>query len=352
MKAAVLEDTGKIVLQDINIHPCGDEEVLIKAEATGICRTDMKCYTMGQRDLKLPRILGHEITGTIEKVGPRVQSNISAGDRVQVFPGISCGNCNYCRLGLDNLCRDIKIMGFNHDGGFCEYILIPAKGVKNGILNKIPDNLTFKEASMTEPLACCINIQEALKIQEEETVLILGGGRFGILNAKLAKSLGAGKTFLIEPDLSRLKTAKNYEFDHLINLKKDRQDLAFNEIMKLTKEKGVDNVITCTPDPEALDFGLKAAANKGKIGFFSGIIPGPDGKDNIYINLIHYKELYMVGSYGCSLGHSKKALELFSSNEINVKDMITKTISLENLESGLNMVKNKEELSMVVDFNL
>lgn len=352
MKAAVLEDYKKICLKKRDPLQCGQEEVIVKIEATGICRTDMKCYLMGQRDLELPRILGHEITGKIEEVGKEIKE-FKTGDRVQVFPGISCGRCEHCREGNENLCHQVKIMGFNYDGGFAEYLKIPSHGIKNKILNPIPDNLTFREASMTEPLACCINIQKGIDLKKNETVLIFGGGRFGILNAKTARALGSEKIILIEPDNQRLETAMNYEFDHLIDPEKDN---SYKKIMQLTNYKGVDVVIPCCPDPQALNSGLEMAAKKGKIGYFSGIIDREKHRKNgscagtgIDINLIHYKELFVAGGYGCSLSHNKKALEFLSNKRLEIEDMITSSIGLEELEDGLEKVNNKEELSIVVE---
>ena len=347
MKAAVLEDFQKICLKEREQPECGHEEVIVKIEATGICRTDMKCYFMGQRDLELPRILGHEITGTIEEVGKEVKG-YKKGDRVQVFPGISCGRCKYCQEGQENLCHGIKIMGFNYDGGFADYLKIPSLGVKSGVLNPIPDNLTFMEASMAEPLACCINIQQGIDLKKGETVLIFGGGRFGILNAKTARAFGAEKIILIDPDDQRLETAMKYEFDHLINPEKEN---AYERVMQLTKNRGVEVVIPCCPDPQALNSGLEMAAKKGKIGYFSGIIDQEkQGTEaGVNINLIHYKELFVAGGYGCSLNHNKKALELLSSKTLMIEDMITSSIGLEDLEEGIQKVKDKEELSIVVE---
>lgn len=345
MWAAVLEDYNSICLKETEIPECGEEEVIVKIKATGICRTDMKCYTIGQRDLQLPRVLGHEITGTAAKVGKKVKK-INTGDRVQVFPGISCGKCKYCLEGFENLCAQLEIMGFNYDGGFAEYLKIPSKGVKKGILIPIPGNLTYKEASMTEPLACCLNMQQALNITSKDTVLIFGAGRFGILNAKLSRTLGADKIILVEPDEKRLEMAEKYEFDYLINPQKSS---TYKKIMQITGNKGVDVVIPCCPNPEAMNSGLLMAKKKGRIGYFSGII-ADNNKTEVDVNLIHYKELLLVGSYGCSLNHNKNALELLSSKKIEVKDMITRIIDLENLEIGINKIKNQEELSIVVSF--
>ncbi|RQD77198.1 MAG: alcohol dehydrogenase [Candidatus Syntrophonatronum acetioxidans] len=344
MKAAVLEKINKINLTEVEIPSCGAGEVLLKVEACGVCRTDMKSFTRGQRDLKLPRVLGHEIAGTVLKKGEGVE-NIKAGDRVQVSPGITCGKCEYCLQGRDNLCSHLQIMGFNYHGGFSQYLLVPSRGVKNNILHKIPSHLTFEEATMTEPLACCLNMQESLQVKEGDTVLILGGGRLGILNARLARARGAGPLVLVEPREERISLAEKMGFDYSLNpLKTHAQE----EIMNITRSKGADVVIPCCPHPEAFNLGLHVAAKGSRFGYFSGLTP--DKTFQVDLNLVHYKELQVVGGYGCSINHNRRALELLSRETVTVKDILTRFISLEEIEKGLKMIENMTELAVTVRF--
>ena len=159
MQAAVLEGVQKLFIKQKEIPRCKAGEVLLQVKACSICRTDLKCYELGHRDLKLPRVLGHEIAGIVVETGSGVDK-YKKGDRVQVSPG-SCGHCEFCLQGRDNLCRRLKIMGFNYDGGFAEYLLVPAEAVLAAEHDPAPS--CYEEASMTEPLACSLNMQEALK---------------------------------------------------------------------------------------------------------------------------------------------------------------------------------------------
>ena len=345
MKGAVLESLGKINIQEMERPKCGQGQVLLKVKTCGVCKTDLKCYERGQHDLELPRILGHEIAGIVEEVGAGVDL-YKIGDRVQVSPGIPCGECDFCKRGHDNLCDDVKIIGFNYNGGFAEYILIPARGVQNGILNLIPENISYEEASMAEPLGCSINMQEMLKIQPKDTVVIFGGGRLGILNAKLAKLQAASRVILIEVDDRRLALAKQYEFDHIIDLRKVD---VLKTVLELTDGIGADIVIPCCPGYDAMNLSINLLAKKGKLGFFSGLV-AEDNNNHLDLNLIHYKEIIMYGSYGCAMRHTKAAIELIAKGDIQVKDMITKIISLDELEEGIKKVKNLEELSILVNF--
>ena len=342
MKAVLLEGERNISFTEVEVPKCRTGEVLVEVKACGICRTDMKCYTMGQRDLSLPRILGHEITGVVAEAGEGVEK-VSEGDRVQVHPGITCGKCSYCRRGWDNLCEHLSLMGFNYDGGFAEYVLVPAAGVENGILQVIPEGLTLEEATFTEPVACCINMQEALEVGAGDTVLVLGGGRFGILNAKLAVSRGAGRVILVEPDTERARLAESYPFDCCIN--PGHKD-SLRKIKEVAGSGGVDVAVLCCPEGEAVELGVQALAKKGRFGYFSGLVYG-----NVpvpQLNLVHYRELRVSGSYGCSLQHSREALKLIAEGETGVNDLITRTLGLSEVERGLSLAASRAELSIVV----
>jgi len=344
MRAALLEAIEKLTLTNVDTPQCRSGEVLIKTKACGICRTDMKCLTQGQRDLIMPRILGHEVAGTVVTIGQGVD-HVSVGDRVQVSPGIPCGTCNYCLKGQDNLCDSVQILGFHVNGGFAEYLLIPARGVKNGIIQAIPDHISYAEAALTEPLACSVNIQNSLKVSAEDSVLIIGAGPLGILNSKLARANGVKKIIVAEINERRIKNTEKFDFDYLINV--NQKDLV-KEIMQITKGAGADVAIPCCPGIEPFSQGINCLAKGGRFGFFSGLIGNTAlGFD---LNIIHYKELLVSGAYGCSLSHNRNALQLIAEDKVNVKNMITQRLSLDEVRTGLEMVRNMSETSIIVEF--
>lgn len=345
MKAAVLEGRERLVIQEVEQPRCGDGQVLLKVKSCGICRTDLKCYQKGQYDLKLPRVLGHEITGIIEEVGAGVEL-YKKGERVQLSPGITCGECEFCKKGNDNLCNHIEIVGFNYDGGFAEYVLVPARGVKNGIINLIPETTSFEEASMAEPLGCSINMQEMLDIKPTDTLVIFGGGRLGILNAKLARLKNISKIILVETDSQRLDLAKNFEFDAIID--GEKEDVV-KTVLRLTGNKGADLAIPCCPGYDAMNSAIHLLTKKGKLGFFSGLVT-EENNNYLDFNLIHYKEIVVYGAYGCAIRHTRKAVELIAENHIQVKDLITKTIALDDVEKGIKRVRDLHDLSIIVNY--
>lgn len=345
IKAAVLEEVGKLKIRERKELLCNKGEVIVKVEACAICRTDLKCVKLGQRDLVLPRVLGHELVGTIATIGDDVKG-YSVGERVQVFPGISCGVCDFCKRGLDNLCQDLKIIGFNYDGGFQEYLRIPDIGVKNGVLQKLSDDTSFEEGTVAEPLACSINMQDSLQLKEAKTMLIFGAGRLGFLNLRLARANGIEKIIAVENNETRASMAEKFGFDYVINpLKKD----VLSEVNAITGNKGVDIVINCCPDPLAFNKGFELLAKRGQYGFFSGLIMNDESKINI--NQIHYKEIALVGAYGCNSNSNKKALRYIAEKKIQVRDLITKRIDLSEIEAGINLIDHDlNQLIIVVEY--
>lgn len=164
MKAAVLNSPGNFEICDVAKPQCPRGGLLIKVDVCAICPTDVKMIRKGQRDLIYPRVLGHEVAGTVVED----DTGKYLGKRVQIWPGVACGECTACSKGMDNMCSEQGIIGFNYDGGFAEYMAVPAGNVQRGGVNIIPDNVSSEEASLTEPLACCVHAQEKCNLKKEK----------------------------------------------------------------------------------------------------------------------------------------------------------------------------------------
>lgn len=343
MKAAVLERPGELVIKDVEMTVCGEDEILVKVEACNICKTDLKCVSIGQRDLVYPRVLGHEIAGTIVEMGAKA-SGYLLGQRVHVHPGIVCTKCEYCKKRKDNLCDQVQIMGFNFDGGFQEYLRIPAAGVKTRILNVINnDELGFEEISFIEPLACCVNMHDALDMEPLSVLAIIGGGRLGALNLLLAKAAGIKRVLLIEENEARCQAGLTLGFDQVFC---GKPEAVIEQIKAATGGRGVDVVIPCCSGPQALELALKVVRKRGQLGYFSGVIDDPEFRPDL--NLIHYKEISVKGAYGCSRAHSRRAKVLLESGKVEVRPLISHIVSLDELARGLEYVKNCDGYSTVV----
>ena len=342
MKAALLKNIGNLILSESKDLDCGNDEVLIKVKASSICSTDIKLIYYGHRDLKLPRIPGHEIAGTIVKSGKNVKA-YKVGERVQIAPGVPCRKCLYCLKGAENMCNSMSIIGFHIDGGFAQYLRIPKDGLKAGIINFIPKNLSFEKACLAEPLACCINALNLGQLAEGESVAIFGAGPIGCLLMQLSRVLGASKIIVIETDKKRLEFAKKFGADCYIHSSNKE---AFATIEEKTDGKGVDVLIAACSDGKIPGQAINVLAKRGRILFFSGI-----SNQNVPIdyNLVHYRELHIIGAYGCTSEQNRKALRLIHSGAIDVKSLITERICLDDIRKGLASAKNKKGMKVVIN---
>ena len=328
MRGAVLTGQNTLEIAERDAPHCGASDVILAVEVCGVCRTDRKMFNVGQRDLTLPRIPGHEIVGRVVELGASVTS-VRPGDRVQVSPGVFCGVCDYCRSGTDQLCDEMKIIGFHLDGGFAELLHVPGKGEEPPVLNKIPKHLDSKSAALAEPLACCLNLQKRMDI-EAKTVIIFGAGPLGILNAQLAHTLGAKQIVIVEPMERRRSLAARFSDCQL-----DFDRHLTQNIAEFTRGRGADVVLPCCPSSEPFLIGLEIAAKRGQLGFFSGLTDST-GITSSNLNLIHYKELTVTGSYGCSLSDNHQALELLASGRVSVLDLPSLDVSWHDLRETLS----------------
>ena len=342
MKAAVLKKPGDFELVELPEPECPPGGLIIRMQAAAICSADVKMIYQGHQALSYPRIPGHEIAGTVAYSDV---PDFKGSERVQVAPGIVCTQCRYCRRGVENHCKEIQIIGFTMDGGFAEYLAVTPQGVASGIVNQIPGHLSFAEASLAEPLACCINGQKSLGITKGDAVLVIGAGPIGCLHAMLSRLKGAQKILIADRQANRISSAASAGADRLIDLSTESLTRV---VAKETASAGVDAIIlACT---EALEYPLlDLLAPQGKICVFSGL-PGQNPRLDLDGNAIHYKETMVVGAYGCTAGQNKQALELMASGRIKVDWLITHHVSPKDIHHGIELVKKRVGLKTIINF--
>ncbi len=342
MKAAVLKDIEKLSLEEVPIPQPGDNEIVIKVYSCAICGTDVKVYHHGHKHIVFPRITGHEVSGTVLSKGKNLKG-IEEGTRVAVAPAIPCGRCYYCRRGYQTMCENLKAIGYHYDGGFAEYMLVPEDAVRNGCVNRIPENVSFEEASIAEPLACVINGQSLSRVEVGDTVLILGAGPIGCLHAEFARNTGAGKVIIADISTERAAAA---EFTGAKTVDMSSSDIK-KIVTELTDGRMADRIIVAVGAPQAQELALELVARRGSINYFGGL-PKEKPYINFNSNLLHYGEFFVIGTYGSSPLHNRIALDIISSGRINAKRYITHQYPLAEIKKGLAKAENKEGLKIVI----
>jgi len=346
MKVLRFHAPGDVRIEDAPVPQITADEVLLRVRNCSTCGTDVKIFHNGHQNLTPPRVMGHEIAGEVAEVGANV-SGWAVGDRAQVIAAVPCGECHECRKGWMAVCANQTSIGYQYDGGFAEFMVVPREVLKVDGLNRIPDGVDFDEASAAEPFACAINAQELLGIEEGDTVVVFGAGPIGCIHTRIARGVHkAGRVFLVDVNAGRLEmSAAAVQPDATIDA--SRVDVVA-EVMRLTDGRGADVVITATAANVTQEQAISMAARNGRISFFGGL-PKTNPTITCDSNLVHYRQLHIHGANGSAPEHNKKALEYIASGQVPVKDLITVHLPLERALEAFDIVAAGEAIKVTVE---
>lgn len=341
-----MTEPNKLELRnDLQLVKPKTDEVLIRVKACGVCPTDVKKYTGRSPLPKFPFILGHEASGIIEETGENVNPDtFKKGDRVVTGNIITCGHCKNCKDGsLEHVglgaCKNQQVFGVTTDGGFVEYITVPV-----GLVYKIPDNLSFHEAALVEPVACCLNGVEKAEIGIQDMVLVIGSGFMGLTCLELAKLKGA-KVVVSDVIDERLEVAKSLGADLVVNpMKQDLKDA----ILKFNDGELADAVICSVGGKIPFTQGMEAMAVGAKLILLGGTYPPT--KVEFDPNVVHYKQTKIIGSVSYTNKGFTNSIKLIADKKLSTKVLQSELIDLERLESAFNDVLNAKGLRKCVVF--
>lgn len=346
MLAAKLFGAGDFRLVECEIPEISEDEILLKTKAAAICGTDLRMIANGYKnvDEEHPRTLGHEISGIIERVGKNVKG-YTKGMHVALAPNMGCGICDRCISGDTHLCESYQAFGINIDGGFAEYVRIPAAAISQGNIMILDDSVSFADAAVLEPMSCVRNGQSLTGIRINDTVLVVGAGPIGIMHALLAKASGASKVFVSDLSEERLKQCTDIEPSLIPVYGADVKD----RIMAETKNKGVDVCITACPSPAAQANSLELMAMNGRVLFFGGL---PAGRDQVTLptNLIHYKQLAIHGSTRANVEQYREVAKMVESGILDLSKIVTNTFPLKDMQEAIAFAKSAKGLKSVITF--
>jgi L-iditol 2-dehydrogenase len=340
MKAAMYYGKGDIRIQEVPKPEIGEDEALVEMKACGICGSDLMHWYLKSR---APLVLGHEPAGIIAKKGGKVKA-FNVGDRVFVHHHVACLKCHYCLRGDYTLCEQFHKTNIE-PGGFAEYFRVPAPNLQIDTL-RIPENVSFEEATFIEPVGCCLRALEKCNIQAGDSVAVIGVGAIGIIHVTLSRIFEAAKIFVSDLVDYRLNVAKQFGADVAIN--PEREDLA--SIVKAeTDERGVDIVIVTAPSLEAYKVGLSVCRKGGKLCVFAPIEPGK------YLQMspkeLFFSEIQIIPSYSTSHLETRRTLGLIRSGRMDVKNLITHRFKLVDAAGAFKTASDSKESLKVIVFN-
>ncbi len=360
MLAAVLLGPERLEIQEVPCPACPDDGLRIRVEACGICGSDIRAFR-GHKAIAgvhalggeaLPgHIVGHEIAGVVESVGPRV-AGFHPGDRITIAPSLTCGTCDACRRGQSAVCRNYAALGWQMPGGFAEYVAVPARLLADGSINRIPEGVPAWKACLAEPLACAVHGQSALRVGAEDNVLIVGGGPMGSLNVLLAKQRGATLIALADPNQSRRDVARKLGANFTADPKAPD---ASSGLLEATQGKGFSAVIlavssiapireifTLSPDGR-----YRLLAPGARVNLFSGLDPG-DTSFTLDARALFYQGISLVGTVNSAPQHNREALELIASGAVQVDPLVTARVPLARAREGFGLAMSRPRVHQKV----
>lgn len=338
MRAQVLERPYHYELKEVPIPEINDDEVLVKVKYCGICGSDWGSYTGKYEDevACIPLTTGHEVFGTIAKVGKNAQ-NIQVGDRVTYDICITCGTCYHCRTGQPLLCSNFKQIGIHTDGGFAEYVKVPWKNIY-----KVPDDVSDECAAFVEPLTACLNASRKMDAVMGRSVVVIGAG-LGIMHAQLAKLRGAAPVIVVDMNQDRLNIAKKVCADYVINA---REEDVEQRVLELTNGVGADYVLEAVGRSSTYEQAFRLIRKGGKLEAFG--ICSDDDMAQLPPAQFVTSEKKISGSCA-GIGYDwGDVLTLLQYKRVDPMPLISAIVPLEELEQTVNEIQKNPKLIKVL----
>jgi L-iditol 2-dehydrogenase len=340
MKAVLFYAPGDIRFEEIDRPQAGPGEVVVQIKAALTCGTDLKTYKRGHPLIinKVPAVFGHELAGVITELGPGVKG-FSPGQRVVAANSAPCNHCFNCQRGHLSLCENIEFL----NGAYAEFITIPARIVEQNLL-PIPAGVTFRQAALTEPLACTIHGIERSAIKLGDIVCIIGQGPIGLMLTRLAKLKGA-TVIVMDRSSFRLEKAGQLGADELMDI------TTISDPMEAVKSltpggRGVDVAIEAVGLPETWEQAIAMTRPGGLVNLFGGCKSGTQIK--LDTRRLHYDELRIIGVFHHTPRYIRAALSLIANRQIDAEALITHEMPLERLEEALQLVASGEALKVAI----
>ena len=341
MNAAVLHGIDDLSLTRVPVPEPGPGEVLLKVEANTICGTDLRIVSGAKTaGVRSGVILGHEFAGRVAAVGEGVEG-VDVGVQATCSIVLSCGRCLQCLAGREHLCENLRLFGYEIDGGLAEYLLVPREAMERGNLVLAPCELEPTALALAEPVSCCLNGARQFRVRPGETVVVLGTGPIGLLHVALAKLAGAVRIVAVGRP-GRLDPALALGATHALASQGERLT---REILDRTGG-GADVAIVAVGDPALANQALEVAAVGGRVNYFAGF---PKGSTAVMEpNIVHYRELQVTGGSNARRADVRRAVELLSSGALDGGSLVTHRFPLTQIDAAIAAVRERVGLKVAV----
>jgi L-iditol 2-dehydrogenase len=344
MKAAVYYGVRDVRVEETDTPKAGRGEVVVRVLRCAVCGTDKRIYLYGQKNVVPPAVVGHEIVGIVAELGEGVAAP-EPGTKVIVATVVGCGDCLYCRREQYNLCESFTALGYDHPGGFAEYMKVPARAVAQGNVIPIPEDVDPDHAALIEPLSCVLNGQEYLNAQPGDRALVFGAGPIGLMHAGALKAKGCEPVMVADVAIERLEYVKTLGVGVPVHTTGDD---AVAQILEAAGGEKFDVIVTACSVKAVQGHALDLARKKARISFFAGV-PKDDPVLPVDTNRIHYNELSVFGAFASNLGHYRLALEMVARGDIPAGRFVTHKFKLDDIRRAYETIESGRGIKILVD---
>lgn len=328
MRQAVMTKFKKIEVLDNPVPELRADEVLLKIDACGICGSDLHIYTGNHPTIVPPVVMGHEFAGRVVKTGPAV-TQWQVGDYAAGIPGVGCRECEDCRSGKFNLCKQLKVIGGYYPGAFAEYTAVPETN-----LIRLPERFTAEEGAMLESLAVAVHIARRFTSVEGKAFAVFGAGPIGLLVIQVLKAFGARLVLSSDPIPVRREIAQKLGADFAINPMEEKMMALVQEHIG---EIGLDGTVDCAGIEATVNEAIDVTRNGGEIviaALFSGtpVIP---------LRMVQRSEKKIIGTQMYTRADFEKSIELIEQGKVRFQEMITHKFPLERAAEAFTLAASK-----------
>jgi L-iditol 2-dehydrogenase len=321
MKALLLSEYSRLEVVDMPMPRPGPDDVLVKVEACGICGSDIHGYDGSSGRRIPPLVMGHEAAGVVAAAGAGV-TDLKEGQHVTFDSTVFCGECEYCRSGESNLCQNRQVVGvstpdFRREGAFAEYIVVPRR-----IVHAIPENLSFSEAAMVEPLSVAVHAVALSELKEDSSALVVGAGMIGLLVLQALRAAGCTNVIVSDVDDSRLKLAKELGATATVNAKST--DTAA-EVQRHTNGLGVDVALEAVGSTPTIKAAIESVRRGGIVTLIGNVVPTVE----IPLQVVVSRQIRLQGT-AASAGEYPECIDMLASGRVNLKPLISMVAPLED----------------------
>jgi L-iditol 2-dehydrogenase len=331
MLACFLDGPRKVAVRDVPIPKLATGDILVRMEASGICGTDLEKI---EGQLGPGGILGHEVSGTIEKVAGDIGA-YKVGDRVVAHHHVPCYHCPDCSKGNFTLCNDFKKSNID-PCGFAENFRVPQYNIERGGVVPLPPELSFEEGSLIEPTACCIRAIRRAKVQQADNILVVGLGPTGLTQIQILRHETTGKIIGSDIIEARLKLGKIFGANETVNALTENVPA---HVRKIASE-GVDLAIVSTGNEKALNQAFGSVRKGGRVLLFGA--PSRGASYQLNLSDLFSRQITVLSSYSCVESEMKEAIRLVSQKRLDLESLISDRFKLRDCQKAMEFAKTSK----------